>query len=118
MRFLADENFPRSAVVALRKAGLEVVWVSEESPGSADEDILTRCASAGLTLLTFDKDFGELVFRRGLSAEGGVILFRVDATSPTEFAKIALTAVRSRTDWSQFFTVVSRDRIRMTPLKR
>ena len=118
MKFLADENFPRPAVRALREQGIEVAWVSEDCPGSIDEDILARCTNHQLTLLTLDKDFGELVFHRGLPAECGVILFRVDAESPSQFAEIALAALRSRDDWSGFFTVVTRDRIRMTPLVR
>lgn len=72
MRFLADENFPRPAVHAFREHGFEVEWITEDSSGLADEDVLARCAHRQLTLLTPDKDFGELVFRAGLPAECGV----------------------------------------------
>jgi len=116
MKFLADENFPRPAVHTLREHGFSVTWVAEDSPGSVDEDILARCAAQNLTLLTLDKDFGELVFRRSLPAECGVILFRVDAESPAQFAEAALAALRSRDDWSGFFSVIGIDRIRMRRL--
>jgi len=99
MKFLADENFPRPAVRVLREQGFQIAWVSEDSPGSIDEDVLARCTSDRLTLLTLDKDFGELVFHRGLPAECGVILFRVDAESPSRFAETAEAALRSRDDW-------------------
>jgi uncharacterized protein (DUF433 family) len=33
MRFLADENFPRPALEAFRKAGWDVVSITEECPG-------------------------------------------------------------------------------------
>ena len=65
MSLLADENFPRPAVIALRKSGFAVVWISEDNPGSSDEDVLARCAQEGCTLLTLDKDFGELRGSRG-----------------------------------------------------
>jgi hypothetical protein len=68
--------------------------------------------------LTLDKDFGELVFHRGFPAGSGVILFRVEAESPSHFTRIALAALRSRGDWSGFFTVVESDRIRMNRLTR
>lgn len=113
MKFLADENFPRPAVHALREHGFDVEW---ESPGLSDEDILACCANNKLTLLTLDKDFGELVFHRGLPAECGVILFRVDAESPEQYTEITVAVLESRDDWSGFFTVVSRDRVRMRPL--
>jgi predicted nuclease of predicted toxin-antitoxin system len=118
MKFLADENFPRRAVLALREQGFDVAWVSEDRPGASDDDILARCSAGKLTLLTLDKDFGELVFRRGLPAEWGVILFRAETKSPAEFAQLAAAALGSRDDWSGLFTVVRRDRIRITPLTR
>ena len=118
MTFLADENFPRLANRPLRENGFEVLWATEDSPGSPDEDVLARCAHEKLTLLTLDKDFGQLVFHRELPAGSGVILFRVDAETPGQFTEIALAALRSRDDWSGFFSVVTRDRIRMTPLRK
>lgn len=106
MRLLVDENFPRPVVIALRELGFEVTCVAEDAPGGLDEEVLARCDDTRMTLLTLDKDFGELVFRRGLPAGGGVILFRIEAESLEQFTEIALAALRSRTDWSGFFTVV------------
>lgn len=40
MRCLADENFPRPAVVALRGRGLDVTWVVESGAGSSDAAVL------------------------------------------------------------------------------
>lgn len=68
MKFLADENFPRPAVEALRNAGFDVAWISEGQSGAADEQVLARAAAEGRTLLTFDKDFGELAFRNTVGA--------------------------------------------------
>ena len=116
MKLLADESIPRSAVRVLRAQGFEIAWVCEDSAGATDEEVLARCTSEKRTLLTLDKDFGELVFQRGLPAECGVILFRVDAESPSAFSEIVLTALQSREDWSGFFTVVRSDRIKMRPL--
>jgi predicted nuclease of predicted toxin-antitoxin system len=73
MRFLADENFPRPALEALLKAGWDVVSIAEECPGVPDEDVAALCAAQERILLTFDKDFGELVFHRGLPAGSGVV---------------------------------------------
>ena len=114
MNFLADENFPRPAVAALRAKGLQVPWIAEDAAGLSDELVLARCIDEKRTLLTLDKDFGELVFRRGLPSECGVILFRVKAGSPGELVSVIVSALASRDDWQGCFTVVSRDRIRMT----
>jgi predicted nuclease of predicted toxin-antitoxin system len=62
MKFLADENFPRPAVQLLRNSGHEVRWISEGNSGAIDEDVLETSNRDAVTLLTLDKDFGELVF--------------------------------------------------------
>jgi predicted nuclease of predicted toxin-antitoxin system len=99
VKFLADENFARPAVNALRRAGQDVSWIAEDAAGSSDELVLARCAAERRTLLPMDKDFGELVFRKGLPSECGVILFRVKASSPTELIATVLEAVQSQNDW-------------------
>jgi predicted nuclease of predicted toxin-antitoxin system len=116
MRILANENFPRDAVEALRGAGHDVAWVRTDAPGSSDTEVLVRAQAEGRLLVTFDKDFGELAFRSGLSSASGVILFRALAPSPTVLARLAVRALSSRTDWAGHFSVIENDRIRMTPL--
>ncbi|HLX45398.1 MAG TPA: DUF5615 family PIN-like protein [Bryobacteraceae bacterium] len=118
MKFLADENFPRRAVLALQNTGIEVVWVATDMSGASDEFVLSRANHEGCTLLTLDKDFGELVFRRGLPATNGIILFRLDDATPVSFVEVALATILSRSDWAGHFTVVSGDRIRMTPFAK
>jgi len=116
MRVLADENFPQPAVEALRKAGWDVCSIAEECPGVSDEEVAALCAEQRRILLTFDKDFGQLVFRRGLPAGSGVVLFRITPESPEEAADVALALVASRSDLRGSFCVVTRDRIRVRPL--
>ena len=79
--------------------------------------MLARCASEGRTLLTFDKDFGELAFRQGLPADCGVILFRLTPQSPDEIAVMAVSAIRSQESWEGYFSVVTRQKIRMKALR-
>ena len=42
MLFIADENFPLPSINKLRSAGHDVVAIITDSPGAADEEILTR----------------------------------------------------------------------------
>ena len=116
MRFVADENFPRPALVALRNAGWKIFSVAEECPGSSDEEVAGLCSEGERILLTFDKDFGELIFRRGMSAGIGVVLFRLIPESPEEAADVALALVKSQPDLNGTFCVVTRDRIRVRPM--
>ena len=73
-RFLANENAPREAVLAARAAGFDVTWMVELQPGASDEVVLGLARQEGRVLITFDKDFGELVFRRKLPSTGVVLL--------------------------------------------
>ena len=63
MRLLANENFPRIAVEALRARGHDVAWVRTDIPGASDQDVIHRAVAENRVLVTFDKDFGELAFR-------------------------------------------------------
>lgn len=118
MRLLANENFPLDAVEALRADGHDVTWIHEDAPGSSDEQVLARAQQEMRVLVTFDKDFGELAFRSKLPATGGVILFRITASSSRRVAQVAVQALASRTDWAGHFSVIEDQRIRMTPLPR
>lgn len=116
MRLLANENFPRATVEALRARGDDVVWVRTDAPGATDDQVLARARAEQRVLLTFDKDFGELVLKRGLAASQGVVLFRLPMAKPAELTQRIVSALSSRTDWPGHFSVVEGERIRMRPL--
>lgn len=116
MRILANENFPGEAVEALRSRGHDVTWVRVESPGSTDRDLLNRAVAEDRLLITFDKDFGEMAFRAGLTLPAGVVLFRIAPGSPSHVAQFAVGVLEGRKDWGGHFSVVEEGRVRMTPL--
>ncbi|MCI0362793.1 MAG: DUF5615 family PIN-like protein [Phycisphaerales bacterium] len=80
MRVVADENFDAPLVQWLRSQGHDVVWMVEKARGSEDIAVLDQARSEERIILTFDRDFGELVFHRQLKASG-VVLFRLRARS-------------------------------------
>ncbi len=100
---------------ALRDQGNDVAWVRKDTPGISDIEVLQRAQIEGRTIVTFDKDFGELAFRLGLPADNGIILFRVHAQTPAHVARIAVAALNTLSDWGGHFSVVEEGRIRMTP---
>lgn len=95
MRILADENFPGEAVETLRSRGHDVLWIRTEAPGSRDPQVLARAVAEDRILITFDKDFGEMAFRAGMSASSGIVLFRMPLASPSRVAEIAMTVLES-----------------------
>ena len=117
MRVLADENCPRQLVEELRRRGHDVLWAVDELAGAKDEIVLARATAEGRILLTFDKDFGELAFRRGLPATCGVILVRCMAGLPEEASVEIARVLDQRGDWRGIFAVVGPDRVRVRTLK-
>jgi len=118
MRILANENFPRRGVEALRESGHDVWWARTDAPGLSDVEILARAQHEQRIVATFDKDFGELAFRHGLPAECGIVLFRIALPSPELAAKKIVAAFESRSDWPGHFSVIEEGQVRMRPLAR
>jgi predicted nuclease of predicted toxin-antitoxin system len=116
MKFLANENIPRSAVKALRDAGNDVVWVREDASGMLDPDVLAWAEREQRLLLTFDKDFGQIAFNARLPATCGIVLFRLSMPLPSTVGAAIAALVMSRNDWAGRYSVVQNDRIRMRDL--
>lgn len=116
MRFLADENFPGDVVQALRQEGHDVFWVRTETPGIPDPEVLELAQQGSRVLMTFDKDFGELAFRRRLPASCGIILFRITLVPLSQATQLVVKAIANRNDWAGHFSVIEDDRIRMRPI--
>jgi predicted nuclease of predicted toxin-antitoxin system len=119
MRFLANENFPVYSVHWLRRSGHDVAAVIEDSPGASDGDVLQRAVLERRIILTFDRDYGELVYRRARLAPAGVVYFRFNPLSPEEPAECLLQLLSVQgLSLQDRFTVAERGRVRQRPLPR
>ncbi len=118
MRLLADENIPSLVVDLLRARGHDATWVGKEAPGISDPEVLSLAATEKRTLVTFDTDFGELVFRLRLNAPFGVILLRLLPNSPSNIAETIIKALETQSDWTNLFSVVDEKHIRTRSLPK
>jgi len=116
MKFLADENIPRSVVQTLADSGYDICWIRTESPGISDIEVLQRAHRENRIIITFDKDFGEYSVRHHDLPVTGIILFRLYRMPPASISPFIVEIIQSRTDWAGYFSVVEQDRIRMRPL--
>jgi len=92
MKLVADENLDRSVIQKRREAGHEVISVAEMEPGVSDEVVLFAANSQNAMLVTEDKDFGELVFRRSLVHQG-VLLLRLAGLPVAEKAELLVATL-------------------------
>lgn len=82
-----------------------------ESPGISDEAVLERAVREKRILLTFDSDYGDLLYRRGLQSPEGVIYLRLIPTSPEEPAEYLLSLLEQPViPVLGVFTVAEKDR--------
>jgi len=115
MNLVADEGADRQIVEQLRQDGHNVVYVAELAPSIGDDAVLQQANDRHATLLTADKDFGELVFRLNRVA-AGVILVRLEGLLPETKATIVAQAIRDHeAELVHSFSVITPGMIRIRP---
>lgn len=115
MKFLADDNIPLDVVKKL-KSNIDIEPVSESGKRLEDEEILLLAKDKGRVIITFDKDYGELLFRHKKESNG-VILLRVIPKSPDYIYSVLKKVINLEVDFTKTFCVVEIGRVRMIPIK-
>ena len=116
MRWLADECVAAPEVAFLRATGHDVLYVAEAAAGLSDLDVIGLAFQEKRILLTEDKDFGDLVFRRQEPVPG-VVLMRIDSED-LELKTTRLAAAIERYGAELFgrYMVIEDRRLRSRPL--
>ncbi|GEO02664.1 hypothetical protein AAE02nite_03280 [Adhaeribacter aerolatus] len=116
MQFLANENFPAPSIKALRAAGIEIISIAENTPGVADREVIRIAQKEKLIILTFDKDYGELIFRYGNQNPPAVVFFRFKGTTPSFAGDLLIELIKAnKIKLENIFTVVEENNIRQRP---
>jgi predicted nuclease of predicted toxin-antitoxin system len=116
MRLLADENFPRPTVEALRRKGQDILWARIECSGLTDRALLERAEADGRLVLTLDKDFWQLALQRPTALRRcGVILFRVFPAVRENLEPLVHSALGAGHSWVGHVSLVTKDGIEMFP---
>lgn len=92
---LTDENFPAPSVRVLRDHGYDVLSIAESASSIADTAVMEIALRQQRWILTFDRDYGELVFARRLPPPPAIVLFRVTGYAPQEPAILAMRVLSS-----------------------
>lgn len=112
-RWLLDENLPLVLGRNLAAMGHDVVMVVDVAPGADDEAVLSIARTQRRILLSFDRDFGDLTFGRGIPAPRAVVYLRVATPSFTQIDSLASVVGALEPDLLEgHYTVVSNSGIR------
>ena len=115
-QFLADENIPKGTVDLLRRQGVDIVSVTKFSSGKSDAEVLDLANQTGRVIITFDKDFGQLIFKEKRKTKG-LILLRFIPKSPQQIAKRIQQMLATEITIENCAVTVKEDSVRVTPIK-
>jgi predicted nuclease of predicted toxin-antitoxin system len=117
VRWLADECVAAPLVAFLRALGHDVLYIAETAVGLGDVDVIALALREKRLLLTEDKDFGDLVFRRERLVPG-VVLMRIGAEAPMlKTVRLAAAIERYGEGLLDRYTVIEEGRFRSRPLQ-
>jgi predicted nuclease of predicted toxin-antitoxin system len=109
---LANENFPVPAIRKLRAAGVDVVAVIETMPSISDREVMAYARREQRWIITFDRDYGDLVFRKGLLPPPAILFFRQEPYPPERPADIVLAMLSEPQQLEGCMVVISQQNIR------
>ena len=116
MKFLADESVDDPVVFLLRANKYDIEYIKELCPGANDEVVLKLGLDSNSILITMDKDFGELVYRRK-QQHTGVVLLRLEGHTPIQRANIVLSVFEKHSyELVNAFTVIQPNFSRIRPM--
>ena len=107
MKLLANENFPYASIFYLRSKGYDVFSISIDNPSIKDSEVMKITMYEERVILTFDRDYGELIFHHNYKPECGVIYLRFDEYEPHQPGAIVEQILQNdEIDLSRALTVV------------
>jgi len=113
MKIVADENVEAEIIERLRSVGHDVIDIKATHAGISDTEVLGLASTNNAVLLTNDKDFGDLVYRRGLYSTG-IVLLRFGRIENAERADLISNVFGLHTeDLVGSFIVVTRTGVRI-----
>jgi predicted nuclease of predicted toxin-antitoxin system len=113
MTFLANENFPYPSVKMLEQEGYTIFYIAKEFPGISDDEVILKAKKIGAIILTFDKDYGEIIFKSRVDNPPAVIFFRDKGNDPTKAGQMLLDLIRlNEFEWEGRLSVIEETGIR------
>ena len=113
MKFLLDENISQSVAEGLREAGFRIYHILDfDLGGATDEGILVFAKKKKLTIITHDKDFGNLI-RFPTQNHYGVIILRFRNQKPQNLLLFLLRFLSDYKDFKSKLVILREDAFRI-----
>jgi predicted nuclease of predicted toxin-antitoxin system len=112
VKIVADESVIVPLITSLRSVGHEVLAIREIQPAAEDHFVLNLARQEKALLITFDKDFGELVFRQKLLSSGVLLVRLKGLTTEVKTRMVSSAIEKYGSQLMESFSVVSARMIR------
>ena len=113
MKLLANENFPLLSVTILEKNGFDIKSIGRDCSGILDSEVIEFAIKEERIILTFDRDYGELIFKKGYRPQCGVIYLRWENFQPDDPGEYLIELFKSQDiTYEGMLTVISETHIR------
>ena len=113
IKLLANENFPLASTKILQKQGFDIKAIGTDNPSILDPEVIKIAEDEERTIITFDKDYGELIYKHGYKPKAGVIFLRILDTDPEGPGKFLMDIFKNTDlEFNRKLTIIDRDKIR------
>jgi predicted nuclease of predicted toxin-antitoxin system len=116
IQLIADENIPKETLGILKKQGVDIISVTDFAFGLSDEEILDLARKNRKIIVTFDKDFGQLIFKENMKTNG-LLLLRFVPESPQQIARRIKQVLKTKVKIENHVVTIKKDSIKVTPVK-
>src|ERR1043166_9517212 len=96
MKLLANENFPLKSVEYFKSKNFDIKAIGVDNPSIKDSVVIEIAIEEERTILTFDRDYGELIFKYSYKPAQGVIYLRLDEFEPEEPGKLIESLINEK----------------------
>ena len=112
-KLLANENIPLRTVKYLQKKGFDIKSIGLECASITDQEVMQIAIDKERLIITFDRDYGELIFRLGYKPKAGVIYLRLPEIEGIALGEYLKQLFDDDTnDFTNKFTVIDEKSIR------
>ena len=93
--------------------GYDITSIGVDEAGVSDQQVMDIATKQDRTVITYDSDYGELIFKYGFKPNARVIFIRQQPTEPLETAKIIEQLTSNTTlSFERTLTVVDSNSLR------
>lgn len=101
------------SIIFLRQQGYNIVSISENYRGISDHEVINKAKQESLVILTFDKDYGEMIFKHGETNPPAVVTFRFKGERPQIAGELLKHFIENKKlQVENAFTVIEQEGIR------